>query len=232
MLNMINMIKLDWLGMKSYHIWAFLTPLPVILIGLTIGEWMVIPVSIFLMWTFALVPFLLEEKGDINRLYLTLPVQRKRIVSARFGLALLMVTVGILLGIVLTLVINALVDGQTTFNNRWFQLSFGSIFLLVCVGLSLCSLVLFCSFPFLFKFGYAKGKFFAYYVPIVGAGVLIGILSLLPIYTETFFAVLSSAFDWIAANNVWFALIILAVAALFFALSYLLSQKAYAKREF
>jgi len=227
---MLNMIKLDWLGMKTYHYVLLLAPLLIYLFGGFMGGWLYIPLAALLMWGGALSPFFVEEKGDLNYLYLTLPIHRKAIVRARFGLSLFLVLAGIVLGIALTIVNSFLYSGQSMLPGV-FQPTFDSIFLLVCVGLFIYALLLLCSFPILFKLGYAKGQFFGYYVPLCLGGVLLITLALLPFFVQPYDMGLLSTLEWVMGSPLWVALVILAFAVVFFTFSYLLSQKAFAKRE-
>ena len=75
-----KMIALDWRAMKVYQIRFLLLPIFALIIG-WIYPVFVIPISVFMYMGFSINPFAVEEKGELNNLYLTLPVKRNTIVT-------------------------------------------------------------------------------------------------------------------------------------------------------
>lgn len=75
-----KMIALDWRAMKYYQIRLLLLPVFIFIFGVY-SPLTVIPMSVILSLSFSLNPFAVAEKGELNNLYLTLPVRRKSIVS-------------------------------------------------------------------------------------------------------------------------------------------------------
>jgi ABC-type transport system involved in multi-copper enzyme maturation permease subunit len=159
------MIKLDWLGMKYYWVRIIIIPLSICLMGF-FSEALIIPFLSFFMLSFSVNPFAVEEKGKLDNLYLTLPVTRKTIVNARFGLSLIMLFAGIVFGVLLTILMSALLYGQTIFFVHSFQADLTTMFLRICVSLLLYAIMNLSMFPILFKIGYAEGKALGFYVPV------------------------------------------------------------------
>jgi ABC-type transport system involved in multi-copper enzyme maturation permease subunit len=225
------MIKLDWLGMKYYRVRVIIIPLSICIMGF-FSEAIIIPLLSFFMLSFSVNPFAVEEKGKLDHLYLTLPVTRKTIVNARFGLSLIMLFAGIVFGVLLTILMSALLYGKTVFFEHSFQADFATMFLLICVSLLLYAIMNLSMFPILFKIGYAKGKALGFYIPVGVSMAIIYALFLLGIYNNSFNTWLQSFLEWSLDYNVWAAVIILAMAVIFFSISYALSQRVYSRREF
>lgn len=100
-----KMVALDWRSMKYYQIRVLLMPFFLIFCGFY-SPLSVIPVSVIILLSFSVNPFAVEEKGELNNLYLTLPVSRKTIVTGRYLLSLIMMLCGIVLGILMTPIAN------------------------------------------------------------------------------------------------------------------------------
>ena len=228
---MLNMIKLDWLGMKYYWVRIIIIPLSFCLMGL-LSEAIVIPLLSFFMLSFSVNPFAVEEKGKLDHLYLTLPVTRKTIVNARYGLSLIMLFAGIVFGAFLTILMSKLLYGKTVFFEHNFQADFATMFLLICVSLLLYAIMNLSMFPILFKIGYAKGKALGFYIPVGVSTAVIYFFIFLWNYNYSIRDRLISVFEWSLANTVWAAVIILTASVIFFSVSYVLSQRVYSRREF
>jgi len=228
---MLNMIKLDWLGMKYYHVRIIVLPLMIIFMGF-FSEIFIIPVIAFMMLAFSINPFAVEEKGKLDNLYLTLPVTRKAIVSARFGLSLIMEFVGLIVGTVVTVILSAALYGRTIGFEHTFKADFDSIFLLVCGSLLFYAIMNLSMFPILFKIGYAKGKTLGFFIPLGVSMALIYAVFLVGMFNDSIREFGMAALEWSLANVIPTAVILLGAAALILAISYVLSRKLYARREF
>ncbi|MCL1965156.1 MAG: ABC-2 transporter permease [Firmicutes bacterium] len=229
---MLNMIKLDWIGMKCYQKRFIIIPCTTLLYGFFFVP-IVIPLMAFMMFSFSVNPFAVEEKGKLDNLYLTLPVTRKAIVSARYGLSLLMQLVGFTAGTVITILYSRLLYGRTAFGiAHSFHADCSAIFLIICGSLLLYAVMNLCSFPLLFKIGYARGRGLGFYVPIIGFAIVVSAVYMFGYFNDAFQQFLLSAVEWAFANTVWTAVCMLIGAALLLALSYMISQKVYARREF
>jgi len=231
---MFKMMKLDCFGMKSFWLRIFLralVPLAMILINQPL---FVIPLMTFFLQDSAFYAFVAEEKGKLNHLYMTLPVNRKMIVRARFMLILIGLVLGIILGTALLVASSALLYGRTlllpfvhTFNS-----DFNTMLLLICGGVLFCAIINLPSFPLLLKLGYNKGKFIGFYLPSFGMFALVVVAINLISNVEAFGEFAFSAVDWALNNIVGTSVILLCVSTLLFAASYVISQRVYAKREF
>lgn len=228
---MLNMLKLDWLGMKYYWIRIIILPVATCLMGL-LSEALIIPMIGFLMCSFSVNPFAMEEKGKLDNLYLTLPVMRRTIVNARLLLSVIMQLAGMITALVATLVLSKFLNGRTIFYTHNFQADFNTMLLIVCSSLLFYTFMNLAMFPILFKIGYAKGKSLGFYIPVAVVFVIVYGVYILYIVNDSFQRWLPVAIEWAIANTVLVSVIILVVAALVFAVSYALSHKVYAKREF
>jgi ABC-type transport system involved in multi-copper enzyme maturation permease subunit len=196
------------------------------------SELLIIPFIAFFMLSFSVNPFAVEEKGKLDNLYLTMPITRKNIVNARFGLSLIMLFIGLAFGTIVTTIMAKTFYGKTILFERTFNAEFKSIFLLTCGALLFYAVMNLSTFPMLFKLGYARGKVLGFYIPVGVSVTLCYVVFLLAEFNESFGKQLLSALEWTLANTLWAAVIMFGLAALMLMVSYLLSQKVYAKREF
>jgi len=228
---MLNMIKLDWLGMKYYHVRIIILPLMIVFMGF-FNELFVIPVIAFMMLSFSVNPFAVEEKGKLDNLYLTLPVTRNDIVNARFGLSLIMEFAGLAVGTVVTIIMSSLLYGRTIGFEHTFKADFNSVFLLICSSLLFYAIMNLSMFPILFKIGYAKGKTLGFFIPLGISIVLIYAVFFAVMFSDSVREFGVTALEWSLNNTILTAVIMLGAAALILAISYMLSRRLYAKREF
>ncbi len=230
---MSKMIKLDWLAMKFYQLRIlFILPPYVIGVGMFMPEW-IIPLIGFIMVSYSVNPFAVEDKGQLNNLYLTLPVSRKKIVRARFGLSLIMQLAGIAIGALATVIMSNLLYGKTMLGfYHSFESNFQNIFVLICGTLLFYSVMTLSTFPILFKLGYAKGKVFGFYIPVFAIGILVYAGVVIAYINEEFVERAIALTEWAAANPVITGSVLLSAACLITLLAYALSCKAYLKREF
>lgn len=209
--------------MKYYHIRSLLIPVILLIIG-WFSPVLLVPASVFLLFCFSINPFAVEEKGDLNRLYLTLPIKRGAIVTGRYIFAFLLYLIGVLLGLILMPFANLISHSKWYPDYKWILVLLACSFLLHAVmSLSM--------YPLLFQLGYLKGKFFGVYLPLV-------------VLLAAYIAVME--FDMIAKEGkLIFELLMFAsehmlfvsggmfcLGAVLLMASYLLSKKLYAAREF
>ncbi|MGF7145661.1 hypothetical protein HNQ56_004104 [Anaerotaenia torta] len=137
-------------------------------------------------------------------------------------------------GTIATIFLSSLLYGRKIliFEPHTFNADFNTILLIICCSLLLYAIMNLSMFPILFKIGYAKGKALGFYIPIITASIVVFILIMVWSFNSAFQTWLISAIEWSFANTVWVTLIILAAAAFLLAISYLLSRKVYAKRDF
>lgn len=227
----LNMIKLDWLAMKYYWVRIIVLPVMICMMGF-LNEALIIPMTIYTMLSFSVNPFAVEEKGKLDNLYLTLPVSRKTVVKARYGLSLILQFAGLIFGTIMTIAISALLYNRTILFEHSFRADFKTIFLLICTSLLFCAIMNLSMFPILFKIGYAKGKALGFYIPIFGSAIIGYGIFIAWTFSSVFHKWLLSVIGWALINTLWTAMILLAAAVFILAISYVLSQRIYAKREF
>lgn len=221
---MLKMLKLDWLAVKTYRAWMLLIPFWILYIGWFTSAIHLLPMCVFLFLTLAMNPFVVEEKGDLNRLYLTLPVKRRDVVAGRYVYSFIMLLCGLVSGMVLTPVVNLMSKSKWYPGFEWYLTIIALCFLyyaLMCIFM----------FPPLFKLGYHKGKYIGFYVPAFVAGIAYGLFAVMSGYLQD--GMFITNFLIYASENMLLVsggMMILALAILY--LSYYLSQRIYARREF
>ena len=222
-----KMIALDWRAMKVYQIRLLLLPVFALILGWLYPVF-VIPISVFMCISFSINPFAVEEKGELNHLYLTLPVNRKAIVTGRYALSLIMLFCGIIMGIAIMPLASLM--GRIFMNSIWV-LGFSGYIAIISLSCLFYSLLNLFMFPILFRIGYAKGKIWGFYLPAIFFAILIGIYT--TIISIPGNETITIEFIGYASENMLLVsggMVILAIAFLF--LSYALSIKLYAKRDF
>ena len=227
---MINMIKLDWLSMKFYWFRIIILPIMVIIYGL-LSEAIIIPLISFIMLSFSVNPFAVEEKGKLDNLYLTLPITRIDIVKTRYSLSLIMQLSGIIFGVIVTILMSSILKDTSIFFERTFTCDFKTIWLLICGSLLFYSIINLSMFPTLFKIGYAKGKAIGFYIPLAGVTVVIMGVYFAWFLSEGFQEWLINTIDWIYSNPILISGILLISSVLILYLSYSLSCKFYSNRD-
>lgn len=219
----IKMISLDWRSMKIYQIRGLFIPLYILLFGLYMPL-IVFPMSVFVFLSFSVNPFAVEEKGELNYLYLTLPVSRRMIVTGRYLLSLIMMALGFICAAILMPIANI-------FSTSKWYVGVKGYFLLISACYLLYAVLNLCMFPILFKIGYQKGKFLGFYFPVVFSTILVFIfnmISTLPGNETLMFDIIM----WATENIVLVGIISIIAATLLMFISYSLSLLLYSKREF
>ena len=209
--------------MKCYRIRFLVIPVCLFVTG-CFSPILLVPMAGFLLFSFSLNPFAIEEKGDLNRLYLTLPVRRRAVVNGRYVLSFLLFVTGVLLGLALMPVAN-LVSLSKWYPDFTWKLALVSFSFLFYGIMSLAM------YPLLFKMGYQKGKVWGYYVPAILICLAYVALIEYDLYAGngTFlFDLLVYASEHILAVSGG----LLATGGMLLALSYLLSSWLYGRREF
>jgi len=163
---------------------------------------------------------------------MTLPVNRKIIVRSRFVLILISLSVGIILGTIITLAGSALLYGRTIVFEHTFIPSLDFMLLIICTSILACGIINLPSLPILLKIGYIKGKLIGFYLPSFGMFALIVVTVMLINRVEAFREFILSVTQWALSNIVWTSVMLMIAAVIVFAASYILSQRVYAKREF
>lgn len=156
---MLKIMKLDWFTIKYYRIRILLVPIALLALG-GFSSIYLVPMGVILLFSFSVNFFAVEEKGDLNRLYLTLPLNRSRIVIGRYLMSLLFFLSGTLLGFALMPLTNLFSLSKWYADWKW-ALALGSF------GFLLYALMNLSMYPLLFRLGYHKGKIWGYYIPTI-----------------------------------------------------------------
>lgn len=220
---MIRMAKLDWNAMKYFHLRIFLIPVISLAAGF-ITPLFVVPTNVFLFLFFSINTFAIEEKGDLNMLYLTLPIQRSFVVAGRYTFSIGMGLLGLVTGIPLALLADC-------FSLSHYYGPIGWFLPVITISCLLFSVFNICMFPILFKLGYSKGKFWGMLVPTALFAALYSVLviiSSLPGNEHLLFNMLVYADQNMLFVNGGMA----AAAAMILLFSFLLSKRLYATRDF
>ena len=220
---MKRMAMIDWNAMKCFHLRLFLLPIISLAAGF-ISALLVVPTNVFMFLFFSVNTFAVEEKGDLNKLYLTLPVKRSAVVAGRYVLSICMGLAGLVTGIPLAILADR-------FSLSHYYGPIGWFLPVVTISYLLFSIFNLCMFPILFKMGYSKGKFWGMLVPIALFAALYGawvIVSSLPGNEYLLF----NALEYASKNMFLVNGDIIVVATLVLLCSFLLSKNLYSNREF
>lgn len=219
-----KMALLDWRAMKYYQIRGLLIPIFVLFFCFTTLPLAAVPLNVCMAAVFSINPFGVEEKGNLDGLYLTLPVSRKEIVQGRFLLSGIMAIIAFFLSIPIMAVVNVFGNSYYYFPFHWYIFIFAFSYLLYTI-------VIFSMYPLLFKLGYNKGKFFGFLLPLFVGGIVVGRLFAFVIHSDGGTKILE-ILDFAQKNMLLVngGLVAIGIIILFFA--YLLSKKFYLSRDF
>ena len=219
MKNIKALLKLEYSYVKTYWIYVLLFFGIALIMGIANqdGASFILSLMIFVvaLMTF---PFEFTDKSNLNILYGTLPTNRKSIVTARYVFFIILVLVSSVIGILGGIIIDAIF---TSINMR-ILLSF----LAISVGAAL--LLAGWIAPFLFKFGWQKGRVF-FWIAIAVVVILINIGPLISIFgVENSFSI----FIFVLRNLTVSSFVSLGAGIVVFAISFLFSQKVYLNKDF
>lgn len=219
-----KMIALDWRAMKYYQIRGLLLPFLAAVVGIVYTPILVIPMSVFFATSFSVNPFAVEEKGELNNLYLTLPIRRNQIILGRYALSFLLMLAAVAISTPIMLLSN-----KISFSK--FYVGAKGLIALMAISFLLYSIFNLFTFPILFRLGYQKGKMWGFYLPVILFGILLGVYMVVAMMsgneTLTIDFISSLSENLLLASGV----MILSGLALLFG-SYLLSVRLYSKRDF
>ncbi len=222
-----KMIVTDWRAMKVYQIRLLMLPLLAIAIG-WFSPWAMIPICVFASHNFSLNPFAVEDKGALNNLYLTFPIKRQDIVNGRYIFSLIMLVCGIVMGVILMPLANAL--SKILLKSAWYA-GFNGTIAIIAASFLLYTIFNLFTFPILFKFGYTKGKVWGIYLPAIFFGLLFAV----------YFTVISlpgnellqlKLISYASENIIMVSGGLTLISIVLLLVSYLLSLRLYSKRDF
>ena len=218
-----RMALVDWNAMKCFHLRIFLLPVISLAAGF-ITALLVVPTNVFMFLFFSVNTFAVEEKGDLNKLYLTLPVKRSAVVGGRYFLSICLGLAGLVTGIPLAILADR-------FSLSHYYGPIGWFLPIITISYLLFSIFNLCMFPILFKLGYSKGKFWGMLVPIALFAVLYGVWVIVSSLPENEY-LLFNILEYASQNMLLVNGSMVVVATLILLLSFLLSKRLYANREF
>lgn len=218
----LKMIAMDWRTMLPIQkISMLLWPFIVFFVGLGLGQLMVVPFSLILAMSYAASLFHSEEKVAFNNLYLSMPIKRGQIVTARYVFSLLLMLLGIVPGLLLKPAIRAILP------SRWYY-PIEVYVAIVAIGVLFFAIMNLFMFPPLFRLGYLKGKILGIYVPAFIMGAFVGAWVIFSHGRD-----ITSEFIAFAYENAWLLSgIAFGAAAVIFVISYVLSLRLYSRRDF
>ena len=156
-----KLIALDWHAVAMANKLSILIcPVLIFFVGYITSQILVIPFSMWVVLSYSTNPFYSEEKGELNNLFLTLPVKRRKIVAGRYVSSLILLLLGVIMGLAIMPVVRH-------FSNSQWWLSVESNIAIVAVSILLFAVFNLFMFPLLFKLGYQKGKVWGLYLPAV-----------------------------------------------------------------
>ncbi len=218
---MLRMLYLNWTAIKSYRLRGLLIPVCLLVTGWFSSIYLV-PLAVFLLFSFSINVFAVEEKGNLDRVCLTLPVTRGQVVAGRYLFSFLLFLAGLLAGF-------SLMPLANLFSlSRWYP-DWGWSLALLSFGFLLYALLGLFTYPALFGLGYMKGRIWGYYIPAIVVGLAcIGVVEYDIMTGGTFIRdLLIAASEHILAVSG--GILGLGVAVL--TVSWLLSWKIYIRRE-
>lgn len=220
---MKQMALFDWKAIKYFHMRVLLLPVISLAAGF-ISALLVVPTNVFMFLFFSVNTFAVEEKGDLNMLYMTLPIRRSSVVGGRYALSICMGLVGLITGIPLAIFADRFSLSHYYGPLEWFLP-------IVAISYLLFAVFNLCMFPILFKLGYSRGKFWGMLVPLALFAALYSawvIISSLPGNEYLLF----NALEYAGKNMFLVNGSIILIATLILLFSFLLSKKLYSNREF
>ncbi|MCL2703379.1 MAG: ABC-2 transporter permease [Defluviitaleaceae bacterium] len=223
----VKMAALDWLAMKVYLKFLFPMLFFVFLGGLG-SSLIIVSISVWLFTGMSTYPFAVEEKGELNKLYLTLPVKKRDIVAGRYFLSFIILIGSILIGIGCMFMVNNYNIPFFTFTNKYL-LNGTLLITVIAVGYLLYAVLVLCNFPLLFTLGYLKGKYLTIVIQII---IFLGGLFSFTLLENRSESPVEKFLNFAAENMVLVNGMIFITATVILALSYIICVKVYSKRDF
>lgn len=213
MTNSIKMTKLDFMSLKSQHVF-FIAALLMIFFGFMNSSFMVMCITAA--WYSALIStsiFAVQEKNDMNRLYSSLPISQTNIVLGRYIFMFSVYAISLIIGIASYFIFH---NGK----NRPLELSE----FIVGIGISLfiSSVIIGIQTPLFFKLGYTKARLYSM-IPFA----LTIILTTIPALVKSLIFI----FDFLQGNQIILSISGVIAGAIILFCSYKISVIAYRKHK-
>ena len=217
----LKLLLLDWRSLDIYRYYAMLMIIVSFIFGI-IYSILLIPYGVFFALTFSVNTFYVEDKFELNKLSLILPVSRKNIVLARYTFCFILVLLCITISASLMPVV------RIYSLSKWY-FDWGGYAALIALGILIFSIFNLAMYPFLFKLGYKKGKILGYFIPCA----FFGILFIAYLIVSNYYPAMTIEFISFASDNL---LLVsggmIAAAVVLLLLSFYLSLRIYSRRDF
>jgi ABC-type transport system involved in multi-copper enzyme maturation permease subunit len=223
---MYNALKLDWLALKGNKKNIAFQIAIILLFGMFMS-YMLLPYLCLIVAMICMNIFAVEEKSQLENLYMTLPLDRKNILQARYVFSLITFVTTIIVSLIGYAL--CLKFGYKVFD---FDINVGVSGLAFVISLLYLgySVIISILYPILFKYGITKSRkiyilllacIFGFFGLVSGiTGGLGGIDFLLDVYY------------WIESNLILVLAMMLTLGTLVLYISYEISLKIYRKRDF
>jgi len=219
MKNIKALLKLDFQLLVPYWKWWLLFLGISLFIGLVNQDGYIFMLSATIFaGTMMAFPFESTDNSNLNILYASLPTTRKSMVTARYMFILLTLFAALAVSTVVGLIINL------GFGN---PITAGLIFPFITLSFALFLVSVGFQTPFMYKYGYVKGKIFMW-IPIVLATI---VLMLPAIFNLFRLDITFNIFEVLLRNPTVTSLISLGVGIAAIAMSFFLSRKTYLKKD-
>ncbi|MDR0984332.1 MAG: ABC-2 transporter permease [Ruminococcus sp.] len=229
--NINKIIKLDWLVLKRYRagtiaVTAFLLVIGGAIIPLFITMFMTVCVNLLSLNTLAV-----SEKDKLENLYLTLPISRRDIVNAKYMFSVIVTLIATVLGVLFFVFFTIYGPKMGLPTTVVLKPTAANVFLVCSLSFFLYSGCALTFIPSFLKKGINKSgasvfvPMVLFYVVAIAVAILWEIFSAFQKFALDFIA-------WCLNNTVWFSISLCIISAAMFYVSYLLSIRAYTRREF
>ncbi len=219
--KLISFIKLDFLSLKPYSKSILLLIIMALFFGIYFGEPTTV-ISIVMVYLVLIMsyPFSISEKNNMDSLYASLAINRKKIVLSRYLCAAFIAIAAVLLSVGFSFIVSI------ASNNKF---NFGEISFTVCIMLMFFSLVISFQYPLYFKLGYNKSKMYGL-IPIFILSFGVMILSSSNIQFGGVFKDIDIN-SLISANTSLINISLLTLSGILLTISFFVSYKFYNKKE-
>jgi len=221
MTKAVKVVKLDFLTVKPYCRFILLLLALGFLFGIGNKEPYIIP-PMFMIWAlfFAAYPFSIGEKNSLDKLYGTFSLKRRDIVAGRYMFSL----VGSVLFMAVSVVIVFL---SAVFIKKNIEIE--QLFLVVCIGFLIFSVVISFQVPVFFKLGYNKAKLLTY-LPLMAIAFIVPMAELIP--ANSTIGRLFNEIGKIIEERTYLAYVmLLGVSIIVLYISYIISRSIYEKKD-
>ncbi len=219
--GLMKMAKLDFITMKSQFL-AYLSLVGVIFLSWTMGLSLIllcVSASLYVA-LFSYTIFSLQEKNNLDRLYGSVSITVKDIVSGRY----VFIFLNFLLALFATIILYFI---STKLQNKVLQMD--DVAISICLALLLFSVLTGVQIPMFFKMGYTKAKVWSSF-PFIVAAILV-ILSKPLLYALSGVIRLSEIIEFALSNQSILIIACILASCVIQFFSYQIAVTAYRKRK-